>query len=330
MVDVQVTGGAVRGISEGGIARFLGIPYAAAPLREHRLRRPAPVVPWDGVRDATEYGPTVPKGDYPPQYQQLFPEQVIEGDDCLNLNVWAPADAPHGGTLPVLVWIHGGSFMNGSGSVTAYDGTAFARDGIVCVTVNYRLGADGFLFTDADLGTGTANVGLQDQVAALRWVRDNIAAFGGDPSRVTVAGESAGAMSVTTLLAMPSAAGLFARAITQSGAAAHTLTPEIGTAVARTLAETLGVEPTREAIAAVDLDTAVKAASDLVASIQTAPDPEKWGALALSLLPFAPVVDGEVLPRHPLDAFAGGASRDVRCWSGPTARRRACSSSRPA
>ncbi|RLV48608.1 carboxylesterase/lipase family protein [Nocardioides mangrovicus] len=316
MVEVQVTGGVVEGAERDGVASFLGVPYAAPPFGEHRLRPPQPVVAWEGVRDATQYGATVPKGDYPPQYQPLLPEPTVPGEDCLNLNVWTPADAVGSGRLPVLVWVHGGSFMNGSGAVPTYDGTAFARDGVVCVTINYRLAADGFLYTAADRGTGTANVGLQDQVAALRWVRDNIAAFGGDPARVTVAGESAGAMSVTTLLAMPSARGLFAQAVTQSGAAAHTLTPETGETVARTLAEALGVEPTREAIAAVDLDVLVKTASDLVVEVQTAPDPQKWGSLALSLLPFAPVVDGEVLPEEPLAAFAGGASSEVRVLVG--------------
>ena len=252
-MDVEVSGGPVRGSADAGIARFLGIPYAAAPFGPNRMRPPQPVEPWDGVRDATDYGPTSPKGDYPPQYRTLLPERDIPGTECLNLNVWTPADAVGTGRLPVLVWIHGGSFMNGSGANHEYDGTAFARDGVVCVTINYRLGAEGFLYVDGDAGAGTANLGLQDQVAALRWVQDNIAAFGGDPARVTVAGESAGAMSVTTLLAMPSARGLFARAITQSGAAAHTLTPETGLLVSRVLAERLGVEATREAIAAVDL-----------------------------------------------------------------------------
>ena len=140
----------------------------------------------------------------------------------------------------MLVWIHGGSFMNGSGSVGAYDGTAFARDGVVCVTINYRLAAEGFLF----LGDGIANLGLLDQVAALRWVQENIAAFGGDPGRVTVAGESAGAMSVTTLLSMPLASGLFGQAIAQSGAGAHTLTEDEGRMVSGYLAEALGVPPT--------------------------------------------------------------------------------------
>jgi para-nitrobenzyl esterase len=315
-VDVRVTGGAVRGSADGGIARFLGIPYAAGPFGPNRMRPPQPVEPWDGVRDATDYGPTAPKGEYPPQYRTLLPERDIPGAECLNLNVWTPADAVGNGRLPVLVWIHGGSFMNGSGANLEYDGTAFARDGVVCVTINYRLGAEGFLYVDGDAGAGTANLGLQDQVAALRWVQDNIAAFGGDPARVTVAGESAGAMCVTTLLAMPSGRGLFAQAITQSGAAAHTLTPEAGLLVSRVLAERLGVDPTREAIAAVDLDTTVRAASDLVSEVQVNPDPQTWGALALSLLPFAPVIDGEVLPRHPLEAFADGMASEVVVLTG--------------
>jgi para-nitrobenzyl esterase len=137
---------------------------------------PQPPDSWEGIRDATSYGPTCPKGDYPPQYAPLFPEVVLPGEECLNLNVWTPDPAASG--LPVLVWIHGGSFMNGSGSVEEYRGTAFARDGVVCVTINYRLGAEGFLFT----GDGIANVGLLDQIAALHWVQENIAAFGGGPA----------------------------------------------------------------------------------------------------------------------------------------------------
>jgi para-nitrobenzyl esterase len=315
-MDIDVTGGTIRGIEQGGIARFLGIPYAAAPFGERRLKPPAPVTPWDGIREATEYGPTAPKGDYPPQYRALFPEQVIPGDECLNLNVWTPVSALGAGALPVLVWLHPGSFVNGSGSVLEYDGTNFARDGVVCVTINYRLSVDGFLYTAADAGTGGANLGLQDQVAALRWVQENIAAFGGDPARVTLAGGSAGAMCVTTLLAMPSAKGLFAQAITQSGAAAHALTPETSENVARILADVLGVDSTREAIASVDLPRLVTAAADLVVEVQTAPDYGKWGSIALSQLPFAPTIDGAVLPRHPLEAFASGASSDVKVLVG--------------
>ncbi|MGW6456355.1 carboxylesterase/lipase family protein, partial [Streptomyces sp. NPDC055078] len=293
---VAVEGGSVQGITSGGISAFLGIPYAAPPFGDHRMRPPQPVRPWSGVRPATQYGATVPKGEYAPQYQPLFPEVTIEGDECLNLNVWTPDPAASG--LPVLVWIHGGAFMNGSGSVREYDGTAFARDGVVCVTVNYRLAADGFLW----FGDGTANLGLLDQVAALRWVRENIAAFGGDPSRVTVAGESAGAISVCTLLTMPSSRGLFARAIAQSGGVSRLLTPEQARMAGRYLADALGVAPSREAIAQVPLDALVRAASDLIAEVQTGAAPRRWGPLARNLLVFGPVVDGTVVPRRPLES----------------------------
>ena len=316
MVDVQVTGGVIRGAAGNGVARFLGVPYAAAPFGENRMRPPAPVVSWQGPRDSTAYGATVPKGQYQPELRTILPEVVVPGDDCLNLNVWTPVEALAGDALPVLVWIHGGAFMQGSGSLAAYDGTSFARHGVVCVTINYRLGPDGFLFTEGDLDAPTGNLGLQDQVAALRWVRDNIATFGGDASRVTVAGESAGAMSVAALLAAPSADGLFAQAIMQSGSAAHTLTPELGLTAARALADLLGTGPDRAAIAAWDLDVVVKTASEFVWDEQAKADPEKWGALALRILPFAPVVDGQILPRHPVDALADGASRDVRILLG--------------
>jgi para-nitrobenzyl esterase len=302
---VRLRDGMVRGRVEAGVISFLGIPYAAPPFGPNRMLPPQPVPAWAGERDATAFGPTVPKGDYPPQYVPLFPEEVIPGEDCLNLNVWTP-DASAGG-LPVLVWIHGGSFMNGSGSVGAYDGAAFARDGVVCVTINYRLAAEGFLF----LGDGIANLGLLDQLAALRWVQENIAAFGGDPGRVTVAGESAGAMSVTTLLSMPLAAGLFGQAIAQSGAGAHTLTADEGRMVAGYLAEALGVPADRDSIKAVPLDKLVQAASDLVVEVQTTPDPARWGQLTLSLLPFAPTVDGSVLPAAPLASFAAGQGGNV-------------------
>jgi para-nitrobenzyl esterase len=308
---VQLGNGAVRGTAGNGVAAFLGVPYAAPPFGPTRMRPPQPVTPWPGERDATSYGPTVPKGDYPPQYQPLFPEVVIAGEDCLNLNVWTPEAALVGQVpgLPVLVWVHGGSFMNGSGSISEYDGRAFARDGVVCVTINYRLAAEGFLFTGE--GDDAANLGLLDQLAALRWVQDNIAAFGGDPGRVTVAGESAGGMSVTTLLSMPRSEGLFAQAIAQSGAGAHTLTPDEGAMVAGYLAAALGVPAERDAIRAVPLDKLVRAASDLVVEVQTAPDPARWGQLALSLLPFAPTVDGDIVPAAPLTSIAAGQGRDV-------------------
>ena len=302
---VRLKDGTVRGTAESGVSAFLGIPYAAAPFGPNRMRPPQPVQAWDGERDGTGFGPTVPKGDYPPQYATLFPEVVIPGAECLNLNVWTPDPGAAG--LPVLVWIHGGSFMNGSGSVGAYNGAAFARDGVVCVTINYRLAAEGFLFLD----DGLANLGLLDQLAALRWVQGNISAFGGDPARVTVAGESAGAMSVTTLLSMPLAEGLFAQAIAESGAAAHALTRDQAAMVGGYLATALGVPADRDSIRAVPLATLVKTASDLVVEVQTSPDPAKWGPLALSLLPFAPAVDGSVVPAAPITALAAGQGRGV-------------------
>jgi para-nitrobenzyl esterase len=307
---VQLRDGAVRGQAEAGVSAFLGLPYAAPPFGANRMRPPQPVRPWDGERDAGAYGPTAPKGDYPPQYTPLFPEVVIPGEDCLNLNVWTPD--PNATGLPVLVWIHGGSFMNGSGSVGEYHGAAFARDGVVCVTINYRLAAEGFLFLD----DGAANLGLLDQLAALRWVQGNISAFGGDPARVTVAGESAGAMSVTTLLSMPLAQGLFSQAIAQSGAGAHTLSRDEALMVSGYLADALGVPADRDSIKAVPLEKLVQAASDLVVEVQTAPDPARWGQLALSLLPFAPTVDGTVLPEAPLAAIAAGQGGDVRLLIG--------------
>ena len=307
---VQLRDGAVRGKAESGVWAFLGVPYAAAPFGANRMQPPQPVQAWHGERDATACGPTVPKGDYPPQYASLFPEVVIAGEECMNLNVWTPA--PDATGLPVLVWIHGGSFMNGSGSVGAYNGAAFARDGVVCVTINYRLAAEGFLLLD----DGIANLGLLDQLAALQWVQANISAFGGDPGRVTVAGESAGAMSVTTLLSMPQAGGLFTQAIAQSGAAAHTLPWDEARMVSGYLADALGVPADLDSIKAVPLEKLVQAASELVVEVQTAPDPAKWGQLALSLLPFAPTVDGTVVPQAPLPAMAAGQGSDVRLLIG--------------
>ncbi|MCW2676171.1 MAG: Carboxylesterase [Modestobacter sp.] len=311
--DVRTAQGLVRGTVHHGVPAYLGIPYAAPPFGDLRMQPPAPAPAWDGVRDATAYGPTVPKGDYPPQYQPLLPEPVIPGEDCLNLNVWTPDPAAAG--LPVFVWIHGGSFMNGSGAVGAYRGSGFARDGVVCVTINYRLQAEGFLHTE----DGTSNIGLLDQIAALQWVQQNITAFGGDPAKVTVGGESAGAMSVTTLLSMPQSRGLFRAAITQSGAAAHTMSPETATKVTALLAEQLGVPPTRAAIAAQPPERVYEAAEKLTNEVQIAPDPGKWGELALSLLPFMPTVDGTVLAQPPLESLAAGAGSDVALLTGSNA-----------
>ena len=255
---VVLAQGRLLGSENDGILSFKGIPYAAAPFGGNRFAAPGAAPSWDGVRDAVEYGPTAPKPPYPSPIDRLLADPVIAGEDCLNLNVWTPAvDADR---RPVLVWIHGGAFVNGSGAVSVYDGSTFARDGVVCVTVNYRLGVDGFLVIDG----APANRGLLDLVAALRWVRENIAAFGGDPDAVTIAGQSAGAMSVTTLLSMPAAAGLFRRAIAQSGAGHHVLPAATAAKVTTALADRLGVEPTVEGFAAVPVRRAGRRAGRAV------------------------------------------------------------------
>ncbi|WIB66914.1 carboxylesterase family protein [Curtobacterium sp. MCBD17_035] len=304
---VHMSGGSIRGTAEHGIRRFLGVPYAAAPVGRNRLRPPQPVVPWQGVRDATVYGPTAPKGSYPAPVVPILPEVTIPGDEWLNCNVWTPVGADR---LPVFVWIHGGSFLQGSGSLPEYDGTAFARDGIVCVTINYRLGAEGSLVTE----DGSPNLGMQDQVAALRWVRDEIARFGGDPDRVTVAGESAGAASVATLLTMPSARGLFAAAVIQSGAGSQLLPVEEGRALTDALAADLGVPPTTAALAAVPPDTLVEAVAGVVARASAG----GWGSIPRGGVPFAPVIDGDLVPLRPVDAVRAGIAADVPVLLGTT------------
>ncbi|UGT38952.1 carboxylesterase family protein [Nocardia yamanashiensis] len=309
---VTVRQGTVRGRQHGDLLSFLGIPYAAPPFGENRMRPPEPAPAWTGVRDAGAYGPTVPKADYVAGYVPFYPEVRIAGAECLNLNVHTRVDADG---LPVLVWIHGGAFTNGSNSLPEYEGSAFARDGVVTVVINYRLGAEGFLYT----GDEIADLGILDQIAALHWVRDNIAAFGGDPRRVTVAGQSAGAWSVNTLLAAPGAEGLFQQAISQSGGAHHHLPPEQSLAVTCELARLLGIEPEREAFAAVDPQLLAETCSSVITEIQTAPDPEKWGELALSQQPFVPTVDGVVLPRPTLDTIADGGRSGIKLLIGTTA-----------
>jgi carboxylesterase type B len=306
-VVVNTRPGKVRGSVADGVHTFKGIPYAAPPFGANRLRPPQPIVPWSGVRDALTYGPKAPQLPYPPPVDVLLPEFAVPGEDCLNLNIWSPALGSAG--QPVLVWIPGGMFeYHGTGAAPWYDGSHFARDGIVCVTMNYRVGAEGFLF----LGDGIANCGVLDQVAALAWVQEHIAAFGGEPGNVTICGESAGAMSVGTLLSMPRAAGLFRRAIAQSGAAHHVSATASARRVGQRLAELLGVAATREVIAAVPVERVLAAQAALRAELLAHPDPERWGGeVVASMMPWQPVVDGEVIPARPIERIAAGAGAEI-------------------
>lgn len=295
--------GQLRGTAGGGVHRFLGIPYAAPTSGANRFRPPQPLQPWNGIRDASQYG-AAPFQLPPPDSAGTEWDVGLGGPDCLNLNVWTP-DAGGAG-LPVMVWIQGGAFE--IGSTAAYNGMTFARDGVVCVVINWRVGADGFL----DLGDGNANAGLLDQVAALEWVRDNIAAFGGDPGNVTVFGQSAGAMSIGVLLSMPRAEGLFWRAILQSGAAHHAIPTGTARRIGGFLAEKLGVPPTRDAMAAVPTPRLLAAEAELKADLIARPDPELWGqdAVASQML-WQPTIDGDVVPGRPIERIAAGSGAAV-------------------
>jgi para-nitrobenzyl esterase len=304
--------GQVRGQVTEGVAAFKGIPYAAPPYGPNRFESPRPPQSWDGVRDALEYGPVPPQPPYAPPFDRLLGDQGRLGEDCLNLNVWTPD--PSRDRLPVMVWIPGGAFMRGSGALATYDGGRFAGDGVVCVTINYRLGADGFLY----LGDGIANRGLLDQIAALEWVQENIQAFGGDPAKVTIFGESAGAFSVATLLSMPRAKGLFQRAIAQSGAAQHTSSVATAQMIGRNLADKLGVAPTMTSIGTVPLERLVAAQAELSVELAIRPDPTRWGEVAANGMMFEPVVDGEVVPARPIERIVAGAGADVDLMVGTT------------
>ncbi|MEU5218528.1 carboxylesterase family protein [Streptomyces sp. NPDC020807] len=300
--EVRTPSGALRGTLRDGVAAFLGVPYAQAPVGRLRFRAPEPVGPWEGVREATAFGPTAPKRPYAPPLAALLPDPDVPGDGCLNLNVWAPWERDPGGR-PVMVWIHGGSLLHGSSAVPVYDGTTFARDGVVLVSLNYRLGVEGFgVFPDAP-----ANLGLRDQIAALTWVRENIASFGGDPERVTVFGESAGAISIAALLTSPLAEGLFRRAVLQSGPpAALPLDAARGTTEA--VAAVLGVPATAEAFAGVDPERLLAAQTEATAEGSPLTDGPS----------FQVAVDGEVVPRDPVEALDAGASAEVDLLLGTT------------
>jgi para-nitrobenzyl esterase len=309
-VEVRTRAGAVRGREADGVTAFKGMPYAGPPFGSDRFAPPRRPEPWDGVRDALEFGPTAPHPGYTPPYDLLLPDPIIPGEDCLTMNVWTPD--PGGSGLPVMVWVHGGAFVNGSGAVPTYDGAAFARDGVVLVSFNYRLGVDGYLWFEG----GTNNRGMLDQLAALEWVQENVAAFGGDPGNVTVFGESAGAMSIGALLGCPRADGLFGRAIVQSGAGHHAISPATARLVAAHLGARVGVEPTPEALAAIPLERLVEAQVAVTQAAQLDPSPQRWGEVAANLMAFEPVVDGDLLPELPIRRIASGGAPGVSVLAG--------------
>jgi len=288
---VQTTSGAARGQVHEGVAVHLGIPYA----RASRFRAPVATAPGDGELDATAFGPIAPQSGGA-QFQR---SDLVQAEDCLSLNVWAPA-TPADTPRPVMVWIHGGAFVHGSAASPLYDGAALARHGdVVVVTVNYRLGALGFLaHPDLEGDDGAhGNWGLLDQIEALRWVRANAAAFGGDPDNVTIFGESAGAVSVLLLCASPRTGGLFHRAVAQSGAALS-ITPEKAAETAERLA------------AALELDRVGDLRDVPVARILHA-QARAGGGGGAGMRTFVPTIDGVVLDRPPLEALATGASAGV-------------------
>ncbi|GAB2671670.1 carboxylesterase family protein [Saccharopolyspora gloriosae] len=302
------TSGRVRGRHRGGIARFDAVPYAAAPVGDLRFAAPRPAPAWDGVRDATNPGPIAPQAvgaDLPDLDTAVLRGPDWDGgQDYLTVDVSTPD--PGGGGLPVLVFVHGGAFVSGTGSAPLYDGTSFARSGAVLVTVNYRLGAEGFA------PIGVTNAGLRDQLAALRWVRDNAAAFGGDPGNVTVFGQSSGAMSIADLLGSPLSAGLVDRAIVQSGHTGMTRVPAAGRRLTDALATALSIPATVDAFRGVAPERLLAAQTALSAPGQ-GPDlrDEHGHDPSFGLSAFLPVHGDDVLPVPPGEAIAAGGASGV-------------------
>ncbi len=241
-IVVQTLEGAVRGVRRDGVARFLGVPYAAAPTGSRRFALPVAHAPWSDVRDAVEPGPSAPHSVRP--FPGLDVEPLIgagrrKGDHYLNVNVWTPENLADGRPRPVMVWVHGGGFVLGSNHAAIQDGTAFARSGVVRIAINYRMGVEGFL----PIPGAPTNPGLRDILFALRWVQDNAAAFGGDPGNVTSFGESAGAMAIADLMTSPLAKGLFRRAIVESGHGAMVRPIPVARRLVRKVAKLLKVAP---------------------------------------------------------------------------------------
>ncbi|WP_235014967.1 carboxylesterase family protein [Microbacterium sp. SLBN-154] len=311
---ITLSCGAVRGLwrgepgDPGSSAAFLGIPFAEPPVGERRFSDPVPVSPWEGVRDATAYGATAQRGD---TGITLIPEPSVEGDSTLNVNVFTPRPGDADAALPVLVYIHGGGFTSGSPASPWYDGRAFNRDGVVTVSLSYRLGFDGF----GEIDGAPSNRGVRDWLAALEWVQQHIRDFGGDPSRVTIAGQSAGGGAVLTLLGMPSAQHLFH--------AAWALSPALGDIAAPLarersdrLADLAGVAATLEGFRSVSEERLLALQRDAAKVASRDPLAPLTGILRDGL-PWGPVVDGDLLPGRRSRRFAPAWAQRRRSSSGP-------------
>ncbi|MBK8731146.1 MAG: carboxylesterase/lipase family protein [Tetrasphaera sp.] len=292
-MQVRTEYGIVEGLTtDEGLGHFRGVPYAAPPFGERRFRPPAPPEPWDGIRDATKPGPAAPQPASDDAFDAAYFHHAETGEDCLNLEVWTPDTT---GSRPVMVWIHGGGYLGGSSAGLGHGGRTFARDGVVHVSINYRLGVDGFIH----LGEDSDNLGLRDMVFALEWVQRNIAAFGGDPSQVTIFGQSGGGVSIMMLLAMPSARGLFHRAIAMSGSSYAAVPVSEGDTWARKLAKRLGVEPT---IAGFRTVPVAKAVAEVMPFALSFINPFRSGSQGFMISPFRALSGTPSLPESPIMA----------------------------
>ena len=316
----QTTGGSVAGYIDNGIFTYKGIPYAKA----ERFMPPVPADKWEGVRSCRAYGPTCPQGKRMGWYsdEQAFSFNWNDGfpdEDCLRVNIWTPG-INDGKKRPVMVWLHGGGYSAGSGQeLPSYDGRNLAEKGdVVVVTLNHRLNVLGFLDLSAygEKYAHSGNSGLLDLVAALEWVQENIANFGGDASNVTIFGQSGGGGKVSTLLATPAAKGKFHKAIVQSGAMLRTMDSRLSRRIGAAVVEELGITPCRiDEISKVPFEDLLAAGEKVIARLK--PEAEKQG-FASFIFGWAPTVDGSVLPRQPFDPQAPEQSKDIPMLIGTT------------